>query len=120
MEWLLRISMQIDSRKFVAPTVASAALGLLLPLTAPKSRELPLSEETRKQLDALKIDPVPRRERILADIVWLIVILSLGAWASCLVFACKPTQNPLNVTPIYYALATHFVAVIFSEIREAM
>jgi hypothetical protein len=66
MEWLLRISMKTNSREFfVAPTIASAALGLLVVLTSPKSRQFPLSQATERRLEVLKIDPVLKRARIL-------------------------------------------------------
>jgi hypothetical protein len=120
MEWLLRISLQIDSREFVGPTIAAAALGLLLPLTGLKNREFALSEGTKRQIEALNAVIVPKRERILVDIVWLTILLSLAVWGGCLVFACKPEQNPIKVSPVYYGLASYFIAVIFSEIRESI
>jgi hypothetical protein len=120
MEWLLRVSMQIDSREFVGPTIAAAALGLLLPLTAFKNRDDELSADTKAELDALKGEFVPRREKRLVEIVWLSIIVCLAVWGCCLVFACKPEHNPINISPVYYSLASYFVAVIFSEIREAL
>jgi hypothetical protein len=120
MEWLLRISLRVDSKEFVGPTIAAAALGLLLPLTGIKNRDFALSEPTRRQIEALKAVIVPKRERILVDIVWIVILTSLATWGACLVFACKPDINPLHVSPFYYALGTYFLAVIFSEIREAI
>jgi hypothetical protein len=118
MEWLLRISLQVDSKEFVAPTIAAAALGLLLPLTGRKKRYFQLKKVTRVQLEALKVDLVPRSERILIEIVWIAVLVSLIVWASCLVFACKPDDNPVRIAPVYYGLVSYFVAVVFSEIKE--
>jgi hypothetical protein len=120
MEWLLRTSLRVDSREFVGPTIAAAALGLLLPLTGLKNREFALSDKTRRQIDALKAVIVPKRERILIDVVWLTILASLATWGCCLVFACKPEQNPIKVPPIYYSLVSYFVAVIFCEIKEAI
>jgi hypothetical protein len=120
MEWLLRTSLRVESKEFVGPTIAAAALGLLLPLTGLKNHEFALSDSTRRQVDALKAVIVPKRERILVDIVWIVILGSLATWGACLVFACKPDSNPLHVSPIYYALGTYFLAVIFSEIREAL
>jgi hypothetical protein len=120
MEWLLRISLRVDSREFVGPTIAAAALGLLLPLTGLKNREFALSDGVKRQIEALKAEIVPKRDRILIDIVWLTILASLAIWGGCLVFACKPEQNPLNISPVYYGLVSYFVAVIFSEIREAI
>jgi hypothetical protein len=118
MEWLQRISLQVDSKEFVPPTIAAAALGLLLPLTGRKRRHFHLKKVTQVQVEALKVDLVLRSERILIEIVWIVVLLSLVVWASCLVFACKPDVNPIRIVPVYYGLVSYFVAVIFSEIKE--
>ena len=120
MEWLLRVSLAIDSREFVGPTIAAAALGLLLPLTGLKNREFALSDRTKRQIEALNAVVVPKRERILIDIVWLTILGSLVIWGCCLVFACKPDHNPTKISPVYYGLGSYFIAVIFSEIREAI
>jgi hypothetical protein len=120
MEWLLRVSLAIDSRDFIGPTIAAAALGLLLPLTGLKNREFALSDGTKRQIKALNAVVVPKRERLLGDIIWLTILGSLTIWGCCLVFACKPEHNPIKVSPVYYALANYFIAVIFSEIREAI
>jgi hypothetical protein len=120
MEWLLRISLAIDSRDFIPPTIVAAALGLLLPLTGYKNREFALSDSTKRQIEALHAVVVPKRERRLIDIVWLTILISLAVWGCCLVFACKPEHNPIKLSPVYYGLATYFIAVIFSEIREAI
>lgn len=120
MEWLLRASLQVNSAEFVAPTIAAAGLGLLLPLTGQKNRESSLPELLRAQVAALKLEFIPKRERILIQIVWIFVFVSLAVWACCLVFACKPQQNPLNVAPVFYGLGNYFLAVLFAEVKEVV
>jgi hypothetical protein len=119
MEWLLRVSLTVNSQEFVAPTIAAAGLGLLIPLTGFKRREVKIPDDTKRQIDALGWVLVPKRERHLIDFVWLAVLVALGGWASCLVFACKPQANPMRVAPFWYAMAVYFLAVIFSELKEA-
>jgi hypothetical protein len=120
MEWLLRHGIQVNSAEFLAPTIASAALGLLIPLTGIKNRTFALDETTRRQIESLKAVIVPKRERLMINVVWIIILLSLALWGCCLVFTCKPESNPIKLSPLWYASAAYFIALICSEIREAV
>jgi hypothetical protein len=117
-EWVLRVSLVIDSREFVGPTIAAAALGLLLPLTGLKQREH--SEDAKRFLSTVNAVLVPKWEQRLIQVVWLFILATLALWACCVVFAFKPERNLTGLSPVYCAMAAYFVAVIASEIREAL
>ena len=118
MEWLLRVAVTVNSKEFIAPTIAAAGLGLLLPLTAPKNRAMALSETTLRELEATRVVIIPKRERVLIDVVWVLIFLALGAWAVCLVFACKPDADTLKLPHVLYGFVNYGLGVLCSEIKE--
>jgi hypothetical protein len=44
----------------------------------------------------------------------------LAIWGGSLVFACKPEHNPFKMSPVSVGFVDYFIAVIVSEIREAL
>ncbi len=80
-EWALRIALHVDSTSFIGPTLATAALGFLLPLTRP----LEYANRPLAQLGDGATASRPTLTITVADanfitIVWLLIILSLLVW----------------------------------------
>ena len=69
---------------------------MLLPLTSPKSRQFPLSEATRRPLEALKIDPGLKRERILGDDE------AVGTLSTYIVAKERARQRDRDLADAYY------------------
>jgi hypothetical protein len=118
LEWLLRKGLQTDSSEFVAPTIAAAALGLLISLTGIRRKDDAVSKMTLSLLGAIDMELTPKRQRILVEIVWIVFFFSLVIWVGCLVFECRPAANPWRVSPFWWSMGSYFVAVIFSELKE--
>jgi len=101
----------------VAPTLASAGVGFVLPLTAPRERVAPLSASTKREIDALGLTLMSKAERRFTEIVWICVFGLTACWAYSLYLACGSVHTRLHFV---YGFGGYFIGVILSEVREAV
>jgi hypothetical protein len=118
MEWLLRLPLQNGPTDFLAPTIAAAGLGLLLPLTAQSDWQAELKKVTVREIGILKL--VVKKmghERLFIESVWVGILVSVAAWAICVVTTCRPELLPFKWPHIYSAVGIYTLAVALGEIK---
>ncbi|EPJ7519418.1 MAG TPA: hypothetical protein GXX45_19270 [Pseudomonas aeruginosa] len=109
--------MKIDTTNFIGPTLASAALCFLAPLTKPKA--IPGIIANGEHITITKSD------NNLIPCIWLLIITSLFLWGLCCVLS---NQTP---SPTWYAikdfklrtdfsigLGAYIVSLIMTMIKE--
>jgi hypothetical protein len=116
----IRLTMKVDTSTFIGPTLASAALCFLAPLTKPKEISgVAMSNSSGEHITIKKID----NEFI--GFTWLLIFVALFAWAACCVFS---NQEPnLNLFTFYdhevkvhffIGIVAYFVSLAMTGIKE--
>ena len=93
-EWGLKIILNEDSTSFFGPTIAAAGLSFMVPLTEPK------------RLRALKNGEIvisPNDNRLI-PILWIVIIVSLFAWAASCYFSLKLPSVTFLSLPCHLAI----------------
>lgn len=98
-EWGLRRVLQVDDTGFLGPTLATAGLTILAPLTRPKT----LSVSVPGRDDVVVIS---KRDHIYVGVCWLFVLGYLFVWAGT---CFASIRHPSHVT---MAMPTHFLVGI--------
>ncbi|WP_155494411.1 hypothetical protein [Pseudomonas protegens] len=112
--------MKVDTFTFIGPTLASAALCFLAPLTKPKVIPgVSMPTPSGGHITIKKID----NEFI--GFTWLLIFVALFAWAACCVFS---NQEPdMNIFTIYnhevkvhffIGIVAYFISLAMTGIKE--
>lgn len=80
-----------------------------------------LPEAVRRELASLNVTARSNRDELYRGIALLLVLLSIAAWVWCLVLSeRKDTATWWGFSrPLMTGMASYFVAIIASEIKEA-
>src|SRR4051812_93850 len=84
LEYLLRQAIKLESEAFIGPTLAAVGISLLLPLIVPKKRDFHFSKKTMDRIEAIGGKIIHKRESILIDLVWTLIIVLTALWACSL------------------------------------
>lgn len=98
----IRLVIKIDTFTFIGPTLASAALCFLAPLTKPKEiTGVNMSNPSGGHITITKVD------NQFIGFTWLLILAALFAWAACCIIS---NQAPdLNLFTIYHQdIKLHF------------
>jgi hypothetical protein len=119
-EFILRSAFKVESRTFMGPTLAATGVGLMLPLTVPKPRDLQLTAATKEELRKYKLSVVVEPERRLMEWTWLSLVVFTFVWAYSLYLSCRSPHWLIMRVPDYLlaGLLTYFVAIVLSEVKE--
>jgi hypothetical protein len=109
-----------DTTGFIGPTIATAGLSALLPLTKAKSPSVPLSASTLQALQSRGLVPVSAADQNLVVFVWLAIISSFFVWFWSCYVSLKDPQAVLLYVPkhVSIGLINYFTAAIFSAIKS--
>ena len=88
-EWGLRTLMLVDVSGFIGPTLASAGLSFLIPLTKPKI----LGVKFSKYPNAVATTATDLQ---FVGLVWLLILVSLFAWSASCFGRLKPLPNDFS------------------------
>ncbi|MHC8327494.1 hypothetical protein [Pseudomonas sp. LB1P83] len=121
-EYCLKSALNTDTLDFVGPTLATAAVGLLIPCLSPKSRPSALSPDIVAELKRLKVSPRSNVDDAFVVIAILLILCFISAWTFSLVLVGKKT--PFLIlgydAPIWIGFACYFAGVVIAEIKEAI
>lgn len=120
-EWGLRAGLKVDASGFMGPTLAAAALSVLLPLTKPVVRKL-------DGFDSLSLGNHFSSSVVLTSrfdinfiaFIWVLFLLTLFGWAA----ACYFSLVSPNDTTLYFAThntiggCAYMVSVVMTSIKE--
>lgn len=88
-EWGIRTISKVDTSGFTGPTIAAAALSLLIPLTEPISKEPPRS-------DGLKV--INTKQQIFIPIIFISSFIYLFLWGwTCYLSITSNTDKILDI-----------------------
>jgi hypothetical protein len=120
LESLMKALASIKADSVAGPTLAGAALSLLVPLTEFKT--VPLSGSAVKQLDALGADAHLRKDKNFIDFIWLFFFVSLGAWVLCIYLTLRPPQGLRNSANLSLMIGCiiYLSAVALAELKERL
>ena len=109
-EWGLKLILKEDSTSFFGPTIAAAGLSFMVPLTEPK------------RLRALKSAEIviPPNDNRFIPILWILIILSLFAWAASCYFSLKlPSVTVLNL-PCHLAIGAvvYALSIVLTYVKR--
>jgi hypothetical protein len=118
-EMIFRAYSHEDTMGFIGPTIATAGLSALMPLTKAKPPSTPLSPSTLQALQSRGLMPVSAADQNLVVVVWLTIISSFFVWFwSCYVSLKEPGAVFLFVPKhITIGLINYFTAVILSALK---
>lgn len=122
LEILLRSAYSIDSKGLVGPALAATAIGLLLPLTSQKRRDLQLPHAITEKLKGRGIMIIPKTEKTLIEAVWLILFVFVLAWAYAVYLSCRQVAGGrFGLTWCQMiGIVTYIIGVVLTEIREVV
>jgi hypothetical protein len=109
-EWGLKLILEEDSTSFFGPTIAAAGLSFMVPLTEPKRRRaLPNGE--------IVISPNDNR---FIPILWILIILSLFAWAASCYFSLKLPSVTLLSLPCHLAIGVvvYALSIVLTYVKR--
>jgi hypothetical protein len=114
LEIIFRASFHQDSTAFIGPTIATAGLSSLIPLTKPKEQFIRLSSATRDALERLNIVPISEFDLGFTAFVWVVILGALLVWFwSCNASLSQPTELVCKVPKqIAIGLINYLAAVI--------
>lgn len=120
-ETCLRTALNTDTSGFVGPTLATAAVGVLLPSLAPKSKSSALSQELQAELQKLKVSVRSKADERMIVIALLFLFLFIAAWVWALVLAERKVAHLFLGfdAPIWIGFICYFAGIIIAEIKEA-
>jgi len=120
-ETCLRTALNTDTSGFVGPTLATAAVGVLLPSLAPKSRSSSLSPELQVELQNLKVSVRSKIDETMIVVSLLFLFSFIAAWVWALVLAERKVSHIFLGfdAPIWIGFVCYFAGIIIAEIKEA-
>lgn len=113
-EWGLRHLLKTDSIGFIGPTLAAAALTILVPLTRPKKTGLRSGSSKNVVVNAYDQQLIP--------FIWLVVLASLFAWSAACYYSLQQTSIAAISMPTHIAigLICYFVSLLLVAVKEAI
>jgi len=98
-EWGLRVALGTDSTAFIGPTLATAALSCLMPLTRPLRRAgLTFVHLNRQALPGPPTGHILSADTNVAGIAWGLILVGLFAWEAACYFSLRhPELNTLSM-----------------------
>ncbi|WP_041674949.1 hypothetical protein [Ramlibacter tataouinensis] len=120
-EYGLRFALKTDTAGFVGPTLATAAVGLLVPALALKSRSAALSPEFQQELIKLKATVRSSTDERLAALSLLLLLIFIAAWVWTLILAERNDAVTIFYfdRPVFIGLSCYMVSVVVAELKEA-
>jgi hypothetical protein len=114
-EYALRKIQNAEAASFIGPTLASVGIGQLFPLVATKDNSLLLPKAQRK-----KYTMVNRADKKVSEVAWIFVVVFTLMWVLLLSVSLRQHDNDVlfGYRTFYYGLATYFIAVILTEVKE--
>lgn len=112
-EWGLRAGLNVDASGFMGPTLASAALSFLMPLTRPAEKQFGIAHSR-------SIVITSRFDSNFIAFTWLLVFLCLFAWAaSCYFSLVTPSQKTFWFsTHGTIGGAAYIVSLVMTSLKE--
>jgi len=117
----IRAVINIDTSDFIGPTLASAALCFLAPLTKPKEISGLQLEGVVGHITIKKIDSN------FIGFTWLMIMGAFGAWGTCCVIANKnPAEHSYMVynygvgLPLIIGVIAYLASLIMTAVKERL
>lgn len=117
----IRAVISTDTSGFIGPTLASAALCFLAPLTKPKEISGLQVEGTVGHITIKKIDSN------FIGFTWLMILLALGAWGTCCVMANKNPEEYSYLVynygvglPLIIGVVAYLSSLIMAAVKERL
>jgi hypothetical protein len=119
-EYVLRLLQHSEPGAFMGPTLASVGIGQLLPLVTLKDRTFMMSKSQRKDLAGYTL--VTKADETVVQMAWMFILLFTLLWVVLLYVSFQRPPDANDVLfghgTFYYGLATYFIAVILSEVKD--
>ncbi len=125
-EYIFRSALKTEVEDLLGPTLASAGVGLMLPLVIPKKVSERLPEEIRAQVNEHGLTVTSARDQSFILICLIALFAVFTVWIYTLWLA-KQTPTPLFVLPIWgvscvaykvWGWSCWIFGVVLSEVKE--
>ncbi len=113
MEWILRVSMKVDSTGFTGPALAATGVGLLIPCTKLRPVVLPGPSSLPRGYVIFS-----RSQMRCVNAIWFFVLFLTVVWAYTVYLSCTGTAGFYRDGHVFYGLAAYFSGIILAELRE--
>lgn len=112
-EWGLRTLLSVDASAFVGPTLATAGLSFLVPLTKPKYLNIPVEFSPGAIV-------ISKADNNFIAVVWIFLLLYLFVWASSCYFSVKlPASMTWGLsTQFLIGISAYLVSLVMTFVKE--
>lgn len=126
-EWFLKVtsfSSGTGAIDFFGPSLASAGLGFLVPLTIPKSpsASIGIDKRTIKSLEEKGVELRLKGDDTFSQFVWLAILVFLCVWMVCLHISSNYPNMLYLQFPVHLwlGLFNYFIGVILTCAKEVL
>ena len=112
-EWGLRTLLAVDASAFIGPSLTTAGLSFLVPLTRPKDTNIVV-----KELPGAVV--ISRADHNFIAVVWILLLLYLFVWASSCYYSIKLSTSVTLTLPTHLliGLTAYLVSLIATFVKE--
>ncbi|WP_233234707.1 hypothetical protein [Bordetella sp. LUAb4] len=118
-EWALRVALQVDTVAFIGPTLATAAVSYLLPLTKPiPGSRASIIGASRPVAHCPSAALISRADFNFSGLIWILILFGICAWeATCYLSMRYPELKTCSMpTHVAVGLIAYSISLLMNFI----